>query len=150
MDSSAADADYEIFRQLVDLWAKENPIKTNKLQVLLVVNSLLLTAVNISGGFKQENWPLYLGGAVFSLVWVLSIGRTSLFQDIWQIKIARLSEKHPDDQRFQILKYGREDLKGIPPFLRIAGFVPSKYYLIGAPFIFCVIWTVILLLFIAR
>lgn len=149
MNKNASDADYEMFKQLVDLWGKENPIKTNKLQVLLVVNSLLLTAVNISGGFRQQNWPLYLGGAIFSLVWILSIGRTSLFQDIWQIKIERLSAKYPDDQRFQILKYDQEDLKSVPAFLRFAGFVPSKYYLIGAPFIFCIIWTVLLLLFVA-
>jgi len=147
MDNNGAERDYEIFRHLVDLWAKENPIKTSKLQVLLVVNSLILTAVNISGGFKRENWLLYLGGAVFSLVWVLSIGRTSLFQDIWQVKIEGLARKHPEDQRFQIMKYGKEDLKAVPLFLRIAGGVPSKYYLIGAPFLFCTVWLVIFLYF---
>lgn len=59
------DTDYEIYKQLLGLWAKENPIKTNKLQVLLIVNGLLLTAANVSGGFIERNWPIYLGGALF-------------------------------------------------------------------------------------
>jgi len=139
MDVNKADWDYDIYKQLVELWAKENPIKTNKLQVLLVVNSLLLAAVNITGGFKPQNWPIYLGGAIFSLVWVLSIGRTSLFQEIWQTKINELARKYSDDERFQIFKHTIE-LRKSPLLLRIVGGVPSKYYLIGAPFVFCIIW----------
>jgi len=139
MDVNKADRDYDIYKQLVELWAKENPIKTNKLQVLLVVNSLLLAAVNITGGFKPQNWPIYLGGAIFSLVWVLSIGRTSLFQEIWQTKINELARKYSDDERFQIFKHTIE-LRKSPLLLRIVGGVPSKYYLIGAPFVFCIIW----------
>jgi len=139
MEENKADRDYDIYRQLVELWGKENPIKTNKLQVLLVVNSLLLAAVNITGGFKPKNWPLYLGGAVFSLVWVLSIGRTSLFQEIWQTKLDELARKYSEDERFQIFKHTTE-VRQSPLFLRIVGGVPSKYYLIGAPFVFCIVW----------
>jgi len=134
-------------RDGLDLWAKENPIKTNKLQVLLVVNSLLLTGVNVSGGFLARNWPLYLGGAVFSLVWVLSIGRTSLFQDVWEVKIRHLAQKYPSDSRFQVHNYKKDILKA-SPFLRFVGWVPSKYYLIGAPFVFFLTWLVVLLRFV--
>jgi hypothetical protein len=139
MDVNKADRDYDIYKQLVELWAKENPIKTNKLQVLLIVNSLLLAVVNITGGFEPDNWPIYLGGAIFSLVWVLSIGRTSLFQEIWQTKIDELARKYSDDERFQIFKHTTE-LRKSPWFLRIVGGVSSKYYLIGTPFVFCIIW----------
>ena len=141
------DTDLEIYKQLLDLWAKENPIKTNKLQVLLVVNGLLLTAVNVSGGFIEKNWPVYLGGAVFSLIWVISMGRTSLFQKVWQVKLNRLAAEHASDDRFQIHKATKEVIQKIPGFLRIVGGVPSKYYLIGAPFLFCLCWLGLLLYF---
>jgi K+ transporter len=146
MDPNKTDKDYEIYKQLLDLWAKENPIKTNKLQVLLVVNGLLLTAVSVTGGFKAENWPIYLGGAIFSLVWILSIGRTSLFQKIWQIKINELAKKYPDDERFQVINYTNE-IQKTPVLLRIFGGVSSKYYLLGAPFVFCIIWLCLFLYF---
>jgi K+ transporter len=147
MDQQEEEKDLTIYKQLLDLWAKENPIKTNKLQVLLVVNGLLLSAVNISKGFIPQNWPLYLGGALFSLVWVLSIGRTSLFQEIWQVKINDLATKYPDDQRFQVHRT-KEYMGKASRFLRVAGGVSSKYYLVGAPFIFCSIWLCILLYFV--
>jgi len=139
MNTTTADRDYESYKQLLDLWARENPIKTNKLQVLLVVNGLLLSAVSVSGGFAQRNWPIYLGGAVFSLVWVLSIGRTSLFQKIWQVKINELARKYKDDDRFHIHDK-TPHIQKTPKFLRIVGGVSSKYYLIGAPFVFCISW----------
>jgi hypothetical protein len=146
MDVNEVERDYEVYKQLLDLWAKENPIKTNKLQVLLVVNGLLLTAVNMGGGFKATSWPIYLGGAVLCLVWVLSIGRTSLFQAAWQRKISELSQKYPSDHRFQIL--GTKDaIKKLPKFLRFVGGVSSKYYLIGAPILFGICWLCVFLYF---
>ncbi len=141
-----ADADFEIFRVLIDLWSKENPIKTNKLQVLLVVNGLLLSAVNVSGGFTAKNWPIYLGGAVLSLIWVLSIGRTSLFQEVWQLKLEHLAKKHPEDDRFRIMTT-KDYLKQASPLLRYSGCLSSKYYLIGAPVLFCLTWLSIFLYF---
>lgn len=147
MDQEERENDFTVYKQLLDLWSKENPIKTNKLQVLLVVNGLLLSAVNIGKGFIFQNWPLYLGGALFSLVWVLSIGRTSLFQEVWQVKIDELAKKHPEDSRFQIHK--TEGYMGrTSQFLRIAGCVSSKYYLVGAPFVFFMIWLCIFFYFV--
>ena len=76
--------DYEAFKAYVQLWSRENPIKTNKLQVLLVVNGLLVSALQVGGGgLETKNWPLFLAGGVFCLIWVMSIGRTSLFQKNW-------------------------------------------------------------------
>jgi hypothetical protein len=134
-----ANADFEIFKLLIDLWSRENPIKTNKLQVLLVVNGLLLTAVNVGGGFIAKNWPIYLGGAILSLIWVLSIGRTSLFQEIWQLKLQDLARKYPDDEHFRIMTY-QDYLPQTSPPVRLSGCVSSKYYLIGAPILFCLTW----------
>ena len=136
--------DYEIYRMAMDLWSKENPIKTSKLQVLLVVNGLLVSAINVSGGgFTQGKWSLYLAGAVFSLIWTFSIGRTSLFQEAWQMKLDALQRVHPDDPRFAVHKT-RGERERAPAFLRYAGMVPSKWYLVYSPFVFALTWLVIL------
>jgi hypothetical protein len=135
--------DYEIYQMAMDLWSKENPIKTNKLQVLLVVNGLLVSAINVSGGgFTPQKWSLYLAGAVFSLIWTFSIGRTSLFQEAWQTKLDALQRAHPDDPRFAVHKT-RHERERAPAFLRYAGMVPSKWYLVYSPFVFALIWLAI-------
>ena len=88
--------DHEAYRMLMDLWSRENPIKTNKLQVLLLVNSILVSAVMVSGGgFTRDKWSLYLAGATFSTIWILSIGRTALFQEAWHMKLEALREELP-------------------------------------------------------
>jgi hypothetical protein len=56
--------DYQNYKVLLDLWSKENPIKTTKLQMLLAVNGLLASAVNISGGVSGSKWYIYLAAAV--------------------------------------------------------------------------------------
>lgn len=137
--------DYEAFRTYVKLWQSENPIKTNKLQVLLIVNGLLVSALQVAGGFIPENWTLLLAGGVFSLIWVLSIGRTSLFQKVWQIKARQISskEQYRHDPRFQILDTAEAEKKS-PSWLRVLGSISSKYYLLGAPVLFSIIWFVCL------
>ena len=138
--------DFEVYKILLDLWSKENPIKTTKLQVLLVVNGLLVSAINVSGkGFNQDEWFLYLAGAVFNLIWTFSIGRTSLFQEAWQLRLGELRDRHPDDPRFSILETAayRQKTAGI---LRAFGCVSSRWYLLFSPFIFAITWLVIFVL----
>ncbi|MBI4255483.1 MAG: hypothetical protein HY616_10450, partial [Candidatus Rokubacteria bacterium] len=55
-----AERDYQAYQSLLDLWARENPIKTTKLQMLLAVNALLVSALNVSGGIAPGKWSLYL------------------------------------------------------------------------------------------
>lgn len=133
--------DYEAYRSLLNLWAKENPIKTNKLQILLMINGLLVSAVQINGGFKIDNWAIYLAGLILSLIWVFSIGRTCLFQNLWQQKIKRLANKYPQDERFKLLDTSKEEREA-PFALKLAGSLSSKYYLIGAPILFSICWFV--------
>ena len=143
--------DYEAYKSYVELWAGENPIKTNKLQVLLVVNGLLVSALQVAGGFTAENWPLFVSGGVFSLIWVLSIGRTSLFQQIWQAKARAIASKseYKDDPRFHLLNTDAEKNRA-PKWLRLLGAVSSKYYLLGAPLVFSVSWFVCLVYVLTR
>jgi hypothetical protein len=135
--------DYQTYQTLLDMWSKENPIKTTKLQVLLAVNALLVSAVQISGGINRSKWYVYLAGAVFSLIWMFSIGRTALFQDVWQIKIADLRKKHPDDPRFSILE-SEAERKRAKPMMRLFGAIPSKYYLLLSPLALAVAWLAVL------
>lgn len=133
-------ADYEAYKSYLDLWKSENPIKTNKLQMLLTVNGLLVAAINVSAhGFSKSNWPFFMTGAVLSLIWILSIGRTCFFQKIWQKKIQIIKDKYPQDPRFQILETTEVE-KEIGVWARALGGVSSKYYLLGAPLLFFFAW----------
>lgn len=138
--SKKAESDYTDYNILLELWKSENPIKTNKLQVLLVVNGLLVSTVQVAGGFVPENWALYLAGAIFSFVWVLSIGRTSLYQRYWQEKISILSIRYESDDRFQILNIGSDIKTSTLWTLNMLGGISSKYYLLGAPIVFALLW----------
>jgi hypothetical protein len=138
--------DFELYKILLDLWAKENPIKTTKLQVLLVVNGLLVSAINLSGkGFHQDEWFVYLAGVIFNLIWTFSIGRTSLFQEAWQLRLEELHDRHPTDPRFSILETAayRQKAAGV---LRAFGCISSRWYLLFAPFLFAMTWLVIFVL----
>ena len=138
--------DFEVYKILLDLWSKENPIKTTKLQVLLVVNGLLVSAINVSGkGFNQDEWFVYLAGAVFNLIWTFSIGRTALFQEAWQLRLGELRHRYPNDPRFSILETAayRQKAAGI---LRAFGCISSRWYLLFSPFIFAMTWLVIFVL----
>lgn len=131
--------DYQAYKSYVELWASENPIKTNKLQVLLVVNGILVSALQVAGGFDPKNWPVFLAGALFSAIWVMSIGRTSLFQKAWQTKANTIAANYGDDPRFQLLDTDAAE-RNAPWWLRVLGSVSSKYYLLGVPLLFSGMW----------
>jgi len=137
--------DYQNYKVLLDLWSKENPIKTTKLQMLLAVNGLLASAVNISGGVSGSKWYIYLAAAVFCLIWMFSIGRTVLFQDIWQRKLQELQTRHPNDSRFSILQT-KPYQERVSLVARAFGAVPSKWYLLFSPLLFALVWLTVLLI----
>lgn len=131
--------EWEQYQQLLALWRHENPIKTTKLQVLLAVNAGLFAAAQLHGGFTAANRPLYAVGAALSAVWLLSIGRTVLSQQLWKHKLEALAREHAGDPRFQLL-----DTSGVASrpsaLLRAFGGVSSKFYLLGAPLGFVAVW----------
>jgi hypothetical protein len=143
-DADRVEKDYASYRLLVDLWARENSIKTAKLLVLLATNALLIAAVTLAGGFVPKNWPICLAGAAFSLVWILSLGRTALFQERWRLKIRETAARYPEDTRFQVLEAAGEREKA-PLIIRVMGAVPSAYYLLGTPVLLCLAWCGMLL-----
>jgi len=143
--AAQVERDFETYKILLDLWSQENPIKTTKLQVLLVVNGLLVSAINVSGeGFTADQWFMYLAGVIFNLIWTFSIGRTALFQEAWQVKLRKLRDRYPDDPRFSILET-RAERGQAAWILRTFGGVSSRWYLLFSPFLFAVIWLVILI-----
>jgi hypothetical protein len=136
------DRDYETYKLLLHLWQSENPIKTIKLQFLLAVNALLVSAVAVSGGFDRDLWYVYVAGTIISLIWTFSIGRTSLFQDVWQARLLELRRRYPDDPRFSLLDSGRYRQQA-RPLSRILGGIPSRWYLLLSPLMFAVAWLVV-------
>ncbi|SRR6266567_6787682 len=123
------EVDYETYKSLLDLWAKENPIQDH--EAAGSPRALLVSA----GGIHPEQWYVYLAGAVFSFIWMFSIGRTALFQDVWQIKIAEVQRRHPDDPRFAILDTAAAQQRA-RPLLRALGAISSKGYLLFSPLVF--------------
>ena len=147
-DTDRPEEDYASYRLLVDLWARENPVKTAKLLALLVTNALLIAGLTAAGGLTRGTWWACAAGAGFSLVFLLSLGRTVLFQEAWRLKIQALSAQHPEEAGFQVLETAGERQRA-PPFLRVAGGVPSAYYLIGVPVILTMTWIGALLFLLA-
>ncbi|HEX9776234.1 MAG TPA: hypothetical protein VGB83_11750 [Actinomycetota bacterium] len=149
-DGLGADRAFASYQIVLGLWSKENPIKTTKLQVLLAVNALLISVAGISDeGLTHDKWPVYVGAAVFSMVWTFSIGRTALFQSAWGAKLNDFAARYPDDERFHLHETKAEQAAA-RPLLRILGGVSSKWYLTLSPLAFTIVWLVILLVTLAN
>ena len=138
-----ADRDFEHYKLILDLWARENPIKNNNLIAFLVVQSLLFIAVNLGRGFTAVNWPLYLGGAILSLIWLFPLGRTAFFQKCWGLKLQEYVSLHPTEERFNLHDCSFQRLQ-TSFSLRFWGGLPSTY-LLGVPLIFGLFWLILLL-----
>lgn len=123
----------EKYKLLLDLWKSENPIKTNKLQMLMATNSILLSAFFLT----EHTFGIALVGFVFSLVWVLSIGRTVSYQHHWYSQMEDLRKKYTGNTMFQI-----HSVEVKPP---VWGRVSSRYYLLGTPFSTAISWLAVML-----
>ncbi len=128
-DNPQTEDDLQTYNTLLQLWQAENPIKTIKLQFLLATNAGLLGFLSLGNG---NTTLLATGGFVLNMVWLLSIGRTSLFQKAWKNKLDDIAQRHRDDTRFQILNITSAE-KRAPAWLRVIGGVSSRYYLLGTP-----------------
>lgn len=143
--SDQKESDFEKFKLILDLWKSENPIKTNKLQVLLLVNGIIISVAQLTGGFTHKNWVLCAAGSGLSLIWLLSIGRTVFFQNVWQVELGRLANEYQDDPRFQVLNTQvTEKSPSIGVWTRAIGSVSSKFYLLVSPLIFFLGWLILL------
>src|ERR1700752_3823514 len=98
-DRDEIERDYEAYRQLLELWKHENPIKTVKLQFLLAVNAGLGAVTQLA----DARWPLFALGGFLCAVWLLSIGRPVLSQQHWKHRLNALARKPVSDSRFQVL-----------------------------------------------
>ena len=123
----------EKYKLLLGLWQSENPIKTNKLQVLLATNAVLVPAYFLA---DRTPWTA-LVGFLFSLVWTLSIGRTVAFQRHWRGQMEELRKQYSNNIVFQIHNQ--------PVTAPIWGRVHSSLYLIGTPIATAVGWLAVLL-----
>jgi hypothetical protein len=137
MEQQTLEQDLQYYNTLLTLWQSENPIKTIKLQFLLASNALLLGFLYI--GDNAGHLFFSLGAIILNLIWTLSIGRTSLFQKAWKIKLNDIAKQYPHDNRFQILDIKNAEARA-PHWLRYFGKVSSQYYLVGAPIIFSLFW----------
>ena len=128
--------DFDAYQMLVVLWTSENPIKTAKLQVLLAVDAILVTAIGLVPS-ADARMGIEFVGVLLSLVWTFSIARTTLFQQVWELKLKEIRERHPEDVRFSVKDTSTEEKAAEKEhvLLRVFGRVHSKYYLLYSPFV---------------
>lgn len=139
LSQSALERDYQRYRHLLELWSRENAIKTQKLQFFLLTNALLTISYVLTPSEPPAGGLICLVGATLSLIWTLSLGRTIRFQKRWQELLYYLSERYQTDSRFQVLT-SREPVTPLPFLLRLTGSLSSKYYLIGGPLLGIFFW----------
>lgn len=131
-----SDHSVEKYRLLYDLWMSENSVKTNKLQVLLATNAILVSAFAL--GQRPSPW-IALAGFWFSVVWIFSIGRTVSYQQHWSKQMDKMADQNKEDTYYRI------HLESVDPPPPLWGRVPSKYYLLGTPIATSFVWLVVLL-----
>ena len=124
----------EKYKLLLKLWMSENPIKTNKLQVLMMTNSILVSSFIL----VSNNLWIAVAGFIFSSVWILSIGRTVIYQKHWQSQMEILRKEHADNTIFQIhhVNIGPTSWWGT---------ISSKHYLVGTPIVTSIAWLTVIL-----
>lgn len=121
----------EKYKILLQLWASENPIKTQKIRALLLLNSILVPGFLLT----QKSIYVALVGFAFSLVWVFSLGRTIAFQHHWRTQMEKLRRQHRENPILEIHAEEQE--------LEFYGRVPSKYILLGSVAISTVVWLLV-------
>ena len=84
----------EKYKLLLQLWAGENVVKTNKLQMLLLANSILISAFVFA---PEYNMLIALTGLVFCTIWFFSIGRTLASQKHWKFQLEKISDPEGDN-----------------------------------------------------
>lgn len=124
----------EKYRLLFDLWMSENSVKTNKLQMLMATNAILVSALSLT---KEPVVWIASAGFVFSMVWVFSIGRTVGYQSGWFVQMEQIRQLHNTNAIFQI--------HNTKPKVPIWGRVPSKYYLLGTPLATTLAWLMVII-----
>lgn len=110
----------EKYKLLFQLWTCENPVKTGKLQTLMLVNSILVPAFVLT----KESFSIAVVGFLFSTIWIFSLGRTLNFQNHWLYQMEELRRQHPNNP---ILGIHSRDKK-----FNIWGKIPSRYFLLGS------------------
>ena len=130
---------YQRYCHLLELWSRENGIKTQKLQYFLLTTALLIIGYALTPDKSEGRTLICPAGVALSLIWTLSLGRTMRFQKKWQALLADVSAEYSADSRFQVLNADPAE-SNLPTLVRITGAVSSKYYLIGAPLAGVVFW----------
>lgn len=144
----------EAIETLYGLWAGENDVKTNKLYVYIVVQSILVTAYAAGADAVEMTVPVV--GTTLPLLAVLipfvgvgtswmsfvSIGRTVAFQKAWKYKRRDLVESAPEPVRSDFDFYPTDEDKADMPWW---GRLGSKYILLAPPVVGLVLWVLVLL-----
>lgn len=142
----------EAIETAYDLWARENDVKTTKLYVYILTQSILVTAYAFGGSsngvlIPQLGMRLPLVGIFVSIIgigssWMsfVSIGRTIAFQKAWKRKRRALVKTAPEPARTLFDFYPTQEDKERYWY----GTLGSKYIVLAPPLIGFALWVLIL------
>lgn len=142
----------ESIKLAYDLWESENSIKTSKLYIYILIQSVLVSAY--VAGARPDGFliPIFnirlplvsiivpLVGIGSSYMTFVSIGRTVAFQKAWKRKRKRLVKNAPEPVRTLFDFYPNQEDKERYWY----GTLGSKYVLLAPPAIGLVLWVVVL------
>jgi len=84
------------YKLLLDLWARENSVKTSQIAALGVITSILLAAFSYFPSSEILGKIIPVIGIFVAILWFFSIGNTVSHQKEWAKQIYEIENNYPD------------------------------------------------------
>jgi len=133
----------DAIKVLYEMWRHENNIVNQKIAIYFAIQAILIISLSSSP------IPTAVAGLIVSLIWFFSIGRTIVYRIYWLERITKLLEDTGGIKLLPIIKEEKKMKKTKEKHIyrmQWFGKVPSKYVLLGTPFIGLILWLVILVI----
>jgi hypothetical protein len=128
----------EKIKMYFEVWTTENNVKTNKLMIFFVVQTILATTFNYT---TKVIWITPVIGIIFSFIWFFCIGRTVAFQKIWKKKIENIAQNSNDPNIKTFAFFPTREEEFDMPFY---GKMPSVFITLLPPSIMTFLWSLVL------
>ena len=136
-------ATVEAIQTSYQLWANESVVKTEKLTLFFIAQSVLLTGFALGNDFGQV--LIAVIGVAFSALMYVSMGRTDAYQTIWKRRAEALAADaaEPIEDRFDL--YPESEEIGEMPWYKQT----SQAYIHYPPLAGVVVWLCLAGLFVS-
>jgi hypothetical protein len=137
-DEANQERTIEAIQTSYELWANESAVKTEKLTLFFVAQSVLLTGFTL--GNRVGQLLISIIGVAFSMLLYISMGRTDAYQTIWERRAKGLVEQAsaPVDELFDL--YPKDSEISEMPWYKRTG----QSYILYPPIAGFFIWILLL------